>query len=140
MSEVFGVHGDDLQSRCRFFKEWKDQRKLIEQLESEVVRLRTSGGGNDTTDVDGVRIVVMEIEGDMKSMTTMLKELTLDPSADGGRAWLQRRRREIVDRHHRKHDCERAVQRRRAASFHLHTHPRGWRRTPHVCARRWVSR
>ena len=80
-SEVFGVHGDDLpKAAARFFKEWKDQRKLIEQLESEVVRLRTSGGGNDSADVDGVRIVVMEIEGDMKSMTTMLKELTLDPS------------------------------------------------------------
>ena len=63
---------------ARFFKEWKEQRKLIEQLESEIVRLRTSGGGDASTDVDGVRVVVMEIDGDLKSMTTMLKELTLD--------------------------------------------------------------
>ena len=43
-SEVFGVHGDDLpKAAARFFKEWKEQRKLIEQLESEIVRLRTSG-------------------------------------------------------------------------------------------------
>ena len=55
--------------------------KLIEQLESEIVRLRTSGGGDATSDVDGVRVVVMEIDGDLKSMTTMLKELTLDASA-----------------------------------------------------------
>ena len=80
-SDVFGVHGDDLpKAAARFFKEWKEQRKLIEHLESEVVRLRTSGGGEDTTEVDGVRIVVMEIDGDLKSMTTMLKELTLDES------------------------------------------------------------
>ena len=66
---------------ARFFKEWKEQRKLIEQLESEIVRLRTSGGGDATSEVDGVRVVVMEIDGDLKSMTTMLKELTLDASA-----------------------------------------------------------
>ena len=78
-SEVFGVHGDDLpKAAARFFNEWKEQRKLIENLESEIVRLRTSGGGDDATEVDGVRIVVMEITGDLKSMTTMLKELTLD--------------------------------------------------------------
>ena len=47
-------------------------------METEIVRLRTSGGGDASTDVDGVRIVVMEIDGDLKSMTTMLKELTLD--------------------------------------------------------------
>ena len=53
---------------------------MIEQLESEIVRLRTSGGGDAATEVDGVRVVVMEIDGDLKSMTTMLKELTLDAS------------------------------------------------------------
>jgi alanyl-tRNA synthetase len=80
-SQVFGVHADDLpKAATRFFKEWKEQRKLIEQLESEIVRLRTSGGGDASTEVDGVRIVVMEIDGDLKSMTTMLKELTLDAS------------------------------------------------------------
>ncbi len=80
-SEVFGVHGDDLpKAAARFFKEWKEQRKLIEHLESEIVRLRTSGGGDASKDVDGVRVVVMEIDGDLKSMTTMLKELTLDGS------------------------------------------------------------
>ncbi len=80
-SDVFGVHGDDLpKAAARFFKEWKEQRKLIEQLESEIVRLRTTGGGDASTEVEGVRVVVMEIEGDLKSMTTMLKELTLDAS------------------------------------------------------------
>ncbi len=81
-SEVFGVHGDDLpKAASRFFKEWKEQRKLIEHLESEIVRLRTTGGGDASSEVDGVRVVVMEIDGDLKSMTTMLKELTLDASS-----------------------------------------------------------
>ena len=80
-SEVFGVHSDDLpKAAARFFKEWKEQRKLIEQLESEIIRLRTSGGGDASTDVEGVRVVIMEIDGDLKSMTSMMKELTLDPS------------------------------------------------------------
>ena len=78
-SQVFGVHPEDLpKAAARFFAEWKEQRKLIEQLESEIVRLRTTGGGDASTEVDGVRVVVMEVEGDLKSMTTMLKELTLD--------------------------------------------------------------
>ncbi|GIR67332.1 MAG: hypothetical protein CM15mP71_5580 [Candidatus Poseidoniales archaeon] len=48
--------------------------------EAEIVRLRTSGGGNDMSEVDGVRVVVMEVDGDLKQMTKMLKELTLDQS------------------------------------------------------------
>ncbi|MGB0612234.1 MAG: alanine--tRNA ligase-related protein, partial [Poseidonia sp.] len=78
-SEVFGIHASDLPKTAeRFFSEWKDQRKQIEHLEAEIVRLRTSGGGNDTADIDGVRIVIMEVDGDLKAMTKMLKELTLD--------------------------------------------------------------
>lgn len=78
-AEVFGVHPDDLpRAARRFFNEWKEQRKAIEHLESEIVRLRTSGGGDASTVVDGVRTVVMAVDGDLKTMTTMLKELTLE--------------------------------------------------------------
>ena len=31
-------------------------------------------------EVDGVRVVIMEVDGDLKQMTKMLKELTLDAS------------------------------------------------------------
>ncbi len=31
-------------------------------------------------EVDGVRVVIMEVDGDLKQMTKMLKELTLDNS------------------------------------------------------------
>ena len=80
-SDVFQVPLEDLPATAtRFFSEWKEQRKRIEALEAEIVRLRTSGGGNDMSEVDGVRVVVMEVDGDLKQMTKMLKELTLDQS------------------------------------------------------------
>ena len=80
-SDVFQVPVDELPATAnRFFAEWKEQRKRIENLEAEIVRLRTSGGGDDMVEVDGVRVVIMEVDGDLKQMTKMLKELTLDNS------------------------------------------------------------
>ena len=80
-SEVFQVPVEELPATAnRFFGEWKEQRKRIEALEAEIVRLRTSGGGDDMVEVDGVRVVIMEVDGDLKQMTKMLKELTLDDS------------------------------------------------------------
>ena len=79
-SDILGVQPDDLpKAVMRFFEEWKSQQKKIESLESEIVRLRTVGGGTDSTELDGVRYVVMEVEGDMKQMMTMLSQLTRDP-------------------------------------------------------------
>ena len=80
-SDVFQVPVEDLPSTAnRFFSEWKEQRKRIENLEAEIVRLRTSGGGDDLIEIDGIRVVIMEVDGDLKQMTKMLKELTLDES------------------------------------------------------------
>ena len=80
-SDIFQVPIEELPATAnRFFGEWKEQRKRIEALEAEIVRLRTSGGGNDTTELEGVRVVIMEVDGDLKQMTKMLKELTLDPA------------------------------------------------------------
>ena len=78
-SEILGVQSDDLpKAVMRFFEEWKAQQKKIKSLESEIVRLRTVGGGQDSTELDGVRYVVMEVEGDIKQMMTMLSQLTRD--------------------------------------------------------------
>ena len=80
-SETFGIPSHELPKASeRFYSEWKDQRKTIEQLEAEIVRLRTAGGGSDSSEVEGVRIAIMEVSGDLKKMTKMLKELTLDSS------------------------------------------------------------
>ena len=78
-ADVFQVPVEELPVKAsRMFSEWKEQRKKIESLEAEIVRLRTSGGGDDIAEVDGVRVVIMEVDGDLKTMTKMLKELTLD--------------------------------------------------------------
>ena len=78
-SEVLGVHSDDLpKAVSRFFEEWKSQQKRIESLEAEIVRLRTTGSGDDSVMVDGVRYVIMEVDGEMKQMMTMLSPLTRD--------------------------------------------------------------
>ena len=77
--DVFGVNVNDVPRTAeRFFTEWKDQRKRIEQLEAEIVRLKTSGGDDSSFSKDGVRIVIMESDGGLKNMSKMLKELTLD--------------------------------------------------------------
>ena len=79
-SEVLGVSPEDLPGTVsRFFDEWKSQQKKIESLESEIVRLRTSGGGDGAVEKDGIRYAVMEVGGDMKAVMSMLSQLTRDP-------------------------------------------------------------
>ena len=79
-SEVLGVSPEDLPSAVsRFFDEWKTQQKKIESLEAEIVRLRTSGGGDGAIEKDGIRYAVMEVDGDMKAVMSMLGQLTRDP-------------------------------------------------------------
>ncbi len=80
-SEILGVSTDDLPAAVsRFFQEWKSQQKKIESLEAEIIRLRTTGGGDGAVVVNGIRYAIMEISGDMKAMMSMLSELTRDKS------------------------------------------------------------
>jgi len=80
-SDTLGVQPQDLpKAVSRFFDEWKTQQKRIEVLEAEIVRLRTSGGGGDAVEKNGVRYAIMEIDGDMKQLMTMLSQLTRDKS------------------------------------------------------------
>ena len=79
-SEVLGVSPEDLPGTVsRFFEEWKSQQKKIESLEAEIVRLRTSGGGDGAVEKEGIRYAVMEVGGDIKALMTMLGQLTRDP-------------------------------------------------------------
>ena len=79
-SEVLGVSPEDLPGAVsRFFDEWKSQQKKIESLEAEIVRLRTSGGGDGAIEKDGIRYAIMEVDGDMKAVMSMLSQLTRDP-------------------------------------------------------------
>jgi alanyl-tRNA synthetase len=80
-SEILGVQSDDLpKAVMKFFQEWKSQQKTISNLEAEIVRLRTSGGGDEATQKDGIRYVIMESSGDSKQLMKMLSELTRDES------------------------------------------------------------
>ena len=80
-AETLGVAVDDLPKTVnRFFEEWKSQQKKIESLEAEIVRLRTSGGGDEAVEKDGIRYVIMEATGELKQMQNMVGELTRDPS------------------------------------------------------------
>jgi len=78
-SDVLGVNAEELPTAVqRFFDEWKSQKKTIENLEAEIVRLRTSGGGDDSFEKDGVRYVIMEGTGDMRQLVGMINGLTRD--------------------------------------------------------------
>jgi alanyl-tRNA synthetase len=80
-SEILGVQSDDLpKAVMKFFQEWKSQQKKISNLEAEIVRLRTSGGGDEAIHKDGIRYVIMESSGDSKQLMKMLSELTRDES------------------------------------------------------------
>ena len=80
-SDILGVQTDDLpRAVLKFFEEWKSQQKKISNLEAEIVRLRTSGGGDEALERDGVRYVIMESSGDSKQLMKMLSELTRDKS------------------------------------------------------------
>ena len=80
-SEILGVQSDDLPKAVqKFFEEWKSQQKKISNLEAEIIRLRTSGGGDEAIMRDGIRYVVMESNGDSKQLMKMLSELTRDKS------------------------------------------------------------
>ena len=80
-SEILGVQSDDLpKAVMKFFQEWKSQQKKISNLEAEIVRLRTSGGGDEVIHKDGIRYVIMESSGDSKQLMKMLSELTRDES------------------------------------------------------------
>ena len=80
-SEILGVQSDDLPKAVqKFFEEWKSPQKKISNLEAEIIRLRTSGGGDEAIMRDGIRYVVMESNGDSKQLMKMLSELTRDKS------------------------------------------------------------
>tara|TARA_B100000579_G_scaffold82986_3_gene64700 strand:+ start:4236 stop:7064 length:2829 start_codon:yes stop_codon:yes gene_type:complete len=79
-ADILGVQPQDLpQAVDRFFNEWKDQRKTIEQLRGEIARIR-AGGESSATTKDGIRYVIMEMDGEVKELMGTLGELTRDPN------------------------------------------------------------
>lgn len=78
-ASVLGVQPEDLPETIeRFFNEWKEQRKAIENLRAELTRIKTEGGSSAIRK-DGIRYVLMEMEGDFKDLMSTLAELTRNP-------------------------------------------------------------
>ena len=78
-ASVLGVQPEDLPEAVeRFFNEWKEQRKAIENLRAEITRVKTEGGSS-TIRKDGIRYALMEMEGDFKDLMSTLGELTRNP-------------------------------------------------------------
>jgi len=80
-SEILGVEPGDLpRTVSRFFEEWKSQKKKIESLEAEIIRLKTGTDQSAAVEKGGVRYIILESEGDAKKMMGELGGLTRDPS------------------------------------------------------------
>ena len=53
----------------RFFDEWKERGKRIDELKEELAAVRASGGGDsDEIDIDGTSAVIQRLDGDMDEL------------------------------------------------------------------------
>jgi len=52
----------------RFFEEWKDRGKRIEQLKEELAEARAGGDGGEEVDIDGASAVVQRMDSDMDQL------------------------------------------------------------------------
>ncbi len=78
-SSIFDVSPKDLVGVSeRFFEEWKAQRKRIESLEKELARAMIAGPSTSHPVIDGVRYVVMEVDGALGELRTISSQLTSD--------------------------------------------------------------
>jgi alanyl-tRNA synthetase len=63
----------------RFFTEWKERGKRIEELKEELATVRASGGGEgNEVDIDGASAVVQRLDGDMDELRATANALVGD--------------------------------------------------------------
>ncbi|MEF8900243.1 MAG: alanine--tRNA ligase [Halovenus sp.] len=68
-AEVLDVNPQDVpETAARFFDEWKERGKQIEQLKEELAAVRASGGEEETVDIDGADAVVKRLDADMDEL------------------------------------------------------------------------
>ena len=81
-SDVVSVQPEDLPRTVeRFFGEWKQQRKRIDELETRLAKLETVQAMQGAPTVDGVRMVIEEVDGDQPQLQQLARQLTSDASA-----------------------------------------------------------
>ncbi|PSP60930.1 alanine--tRNA ligase, partial [Halobacteriales archaeon QH_7_66_37] len=64
----------------RFFTEWKERGKRIEELKEELAEIRASGDDTETVDIDGTTAVIQRVDGDMDELRATANALVDDGS------------------------------------------------------------
>ncbi|NPB01903.1 MAG: hypothetical protein GXO28_03230 [Methanopyri archaeon] len=60
----------------RFFEEWKEQKKRIEELESELAEAEVKAAAAEAEEVDGLRFALVELEGvDVGSVASVVEDV-----------------------------------------------------------------
>jgi alanyl-tRNA synthetase len=70
-----GVNPEELPATAkRFFAEWKEQRKLLDEVQQQLAELKAAAAADDALEVNGVRIIIQD-DLDPGSMQQTAKEL-----------------------------------------------------------------
>ncbi|MCX2819522.1 alanine--tRNA ligase [Haladaptatus sp. F3-133] len=70
-SDVFGVPRDDLPATAeRFFDEWKERGKRVDELRSELAEIRAEASDDDTVEIEGVPVVTRRMDAGMDELRT----------------------------------------------------------------------
>jgi alanyl-tRNA synthetase len=68
-ADAFDVDPEEVpETARRFFEEWKERGKTIEELTEELAEARASGGGAETVDIGGTPAAVQRVDGDMDEL------------------------------------------------------------------------
>ncbi|MFP4175279.1 MAG: alanine--tRNA ligase-related protein, partial [Halobacteriales archaeon] len=68
-ADVFGVPRDDLpETARRFFDEWKERGKRVEELQGELAELRAKTADDEAVEIDGVSVVTRRMDADMDEL------------------------------------------------------------------------
>jgi alanyl-tRNA synthetase len=66
---------------ARIAEEWRDQRRQLERVRSDLAGAAAKNLLEDATTVGNVKVVVRQIDGDMKDLMALSKEICEDPMA-----------------------------------------------------------
>ncbi|WP_267163006.1 alanine--tRNA ligase [Halovenus salina] len=81
-ASLFDVSHEEVPETAeRFFEEWKERGKRIEELKEELATVRASGGGDgEEVEIDGMPAVIQRLDGDMEELRATANALVDDGS------------------------------------------------------------
>jgi alanyl-tRNA synthetase len=78
-ADVFDVSPEAVpETAQRFFREWKERGKRIEDLKEELAAVRAEDGGAAEVDIDGTTAVVKRLDGDMDELRATANALVAE--------------------------------------------------------------